>query len=264
MGKKSAYVAKQANQNGFIAYTDEEHATWRDLLERQQKNVRRYTCPEYQEALTRLNLPRDRIPQCDEVSSQLQKVTGWKVAPVAALISFEEFFQMLANKVFPAASFIRRREEMDYLQEPDIFHEIFGHTPLLLDHRFAGFTHAIGRMGVQAGKQDYSWLARLYWFTIEFGLINNSSGLKAYGAGIVSSYSELPYSVENPTPERKPFELMEVLRTPYRIDIHQCIYFTLESFDTLFDLAREDLMPAIKSAQRLGLYEPRYPLPESA
>lgn len=264
MAKKSAYVAKHANHAGFIAYTDEEHAIWQDLFQRQQENISRYACQEYQQALEALNFPRDRIPQCEEISNTLFDATGWKVAPVAALISFEDFFQMLANKVFPAASFIRCREEMDYLQEPDIFHEILGHTPLLLDHRFAEFTHNIGKMGVNAAKQDYSWLARLYWFTIEFGLINTARGMQAYGAGIVSSYSELPYSVESSQPERKPFELIEVLRTPYRIDIHQCIYFTLENFDMLFELAKQDLMPPIKRAQQLGLYKPCYPLGERA
>src|SRR5579859_421111 len=142
MGKGiSKYVAKVPDVDGNIAYTSEEHAVWHDLIVRQRPIVDKYACPEYLDALEKMHFPTDRIPQCSEVSTVLKKHTGWEVAPVPALIPFGQFFQLLADKKFPAASFIRSREEMDYLQEPDIFHEIFGHTPLLTDPRFAEFTH---------------------------------------------------------------------------------------------------------------------------
>jgi phenylalanine-4-hydroxylase len=190
------------------------------------------------------------VPQCEEVSRVLRECTGWEVAPVPALINFTDFFNLLANKRFPAASFIRTREEMEYLQEPDIFHEIFGHTPLLTDPRFAAFTHAYGKAGAAARKEDRPMLARLYWFTVEFGLIHRPRrGLRTYGAGVVSSIGETVYALDSEEPQRKPFDPMDVLRTPYRIDIFQPIYFVIESFDTLFEVAQMDLLALIEKAR---------------
>jgi phenylalanine-4-hydroxylase len=153
---------------------------------------------------------------------------------------------------------------MDYLQEPDIFHEVFGHTPLLTDPRFAEFTYAYGKAGLNASKENRVMLARLYWFTVEFGLINSTGGLKTYGAGIVSSIGETPYSIESDRPIRKPFDPIEVLRTPYRIDIYQTIYFVIDSLDDLFEVARRDLFGLINEARRLGMHEPSYPPAEKA
>ena len=259
MGKTSKYVAKVPDENGFIHYTDEEHRVWRDLITRQRPLVEKYACDDYLNALERMQFPTDRIPQCEEVSAVLRKHTGWEVAPVPALIPFGQFFDLLANKKFPAASFIRSREEMDYLQEPDIFHEIFGHTPLLTDPRFAEFTHAYGQVGAKADKKDHVMLARLYWFTVEFGLINTAKGLKTYGAGVVSSFGETPYAIESDKPVRKPFEPVDVLRTPYRIDIFQTTYFIINSLEDMFNLAHADLMGFIRRARELGMHEPNYP-----
>ena len=259
MGKSSKYVAKVPDAKGYIHYTDEEHAVWHDLIIRQRPIVEKYACPEYLAALELMKFPTDRIPQCDEVSAVLKKHTGWEVAPVPALIPFGEFFALLADKKFPAASFIRSREDMDYLQEPDIFHEIFGHTPLLTDPRFAEFTHAYGKAGVRARKEDHVKLARLYWFTVEFGLIHTAKGLKTYGAGIVSSYGETPYSIDSDKPLRKPFDPIDALRTPYRIDIFQTVYFIINSLDDMYKLAHEDLFALIAEAMRLGMHAPTFP-----
>ncbi len=259
MGKTSKYIAKVPDEKGFIHYTDEEHKVWHDLITRQRPLVEKYACPEYLEALELMRFPTDRIPQCKEVSEVLRKHTGWEVAPVPALIPFGQFFQLLADKKFPAASFIRSREEMDYLQEPDIFHEIFGHTPLLTDPRFAEFTHAYGKAGVRARKEDHVKLARLYWFTVEFGLINTAKGLKTYGAGIVSSYGETPHAIDSDKPIRKPFHPIEALRTPYRIDIFQSVYFIIDSLQDMFDLAHQDLFALIREAEKLGMHEPTFP-----
>jgi phenylalanine-4-hydroxylase len=264
MGKGTNYAAKTPDENGRIPYTPEEDAIWRDLITRQQPIVKKYACQEYLEALERMDFPTDRIPQPDETSAVLRQHTGWEVAPVPALIPFDQFFRLLADKKFPAASFIRSREELDYLQEPDIFHEVFGHTPLLTDPRFAEFTHAYGKAGLNAGKEDRVMLARLYWFTVEFGLINSAGSLKTYGAGIVSSIGETPYSIESDQPLRKPFDPVEVLRTPYRIDIYQTIYFVIDSLDDLFQVARQDLIGLINEARRLGMREPSYPPAEKA
>lgn len=260
MGKKGTkYVAKTPDANGYIHYTDDEHAVWNELITRQMPVVEKYASDEFLNALDRMNFPTDRIPQCNDVSEVLHKATGWEVAPVPALIPFGEFFSLLANKKFPAASFIRSREEMDYLQEPDIFHEIFGHTPLLTDPRFAEFTHAYGLAGLKASKQDRSMLARLYWFTVEFGLMNTSKGLKTYGAGIVSSMGETPYSIESDIPERRPFDPVTMLRTPYRIDIYQTVYYVIDSLDDLFDVAKQDLFALIEEARNQGMLPPTFP-----
>jgi len=258
------YHSRQPDANGFIRYSETEHATWRELFARQLPMLEGRVCQEYIDALALLDLPRDRIPQLDEVSSQLMKHTGWSVAPVPALIDFTSFFRLLANRQFPAATFIRRPEHLDYLQEPDIFHELFGHTPLLTDHRFAAFSEAYGRAGLAAQKSDHAKLARLFWFTVEFGLIRTNEGLRSYGAGIVSSPGELIYALESELPQRRPFDPLDALRTPYRIDIFQTVYFVIESFDELYELAQRNLLPLVEEARRLGMHAPTYPLKEIA
>jgi phenylalanine-4-hydroxylase len=253
MARFSNYVAKQASADGFIRYTDDEHTRWQTLMQHQYQVLPRYAAPVYLEALDRLQLPQDRIPQCAEVSERLLESSGWRVVPVPALIDFSRFFEMLDNRQFPAASFIRSAEEMDFLQEPDIFHEILGHAPLLSDPGYARFVQAYGAAGSRAKPQDRVWLARLFWFTVEFGLIQTDAGIKAFGAGIVSSREELPYSVDDPDVERRAFDVIDILRTPYHIDILQPVYYVLESFEQLFELAQLDLMPLIHEARTLGL-----------
>ena len=216
-------------------------------------NTRKICLVSIPNALERLRLPRNYIPQCEEISSRLQDATGWSIAPVSALIDFSSFFELLSRRQFPAASFIRSRQEMDYLQEPDIFHEILGHAPLLLDESFAGFVQAYGKAGCRASRQERVWLARLFWFTVEFGLLRSENSLKAFGAGIVSSKLELPCSIEDKSVERRPFEIIDILCTPYRIDILQPVYFVLESFEQLFELANQDLIALVRKASNIGL-----------
>jgi phenylalanine-4-hydroxylase len=256
--KSSTYVAKPVDNEGNTQYTEEENQIWHDLITRQTPVVQGRACDEYIHGLNLLNLPQDRIPQCPEVSKALHKATGWTLEPVAALIPFERFFYLLANRKFPAATFIRRREELDYLQEPDIFHEVFGHCPMLTNKACADFTHTYGKLGLDASPEDRAMLAKLYWFTIEFGLINTNAGLRAYGGGILSSKSETKYCVESKVPIRKPFDVLEVLRTPYRIDIIQPIYFVIDDFDVLYHLIDLDLIKLIHEAHRLGMHEPLY------
>jgi phenylalanine-4-hydroxylase len=264
MGKGTKYTAKIPDESGFIHYSEDEHKVWNHLITRQRPVARKYACDEYLEALERMNFPDDRIPQCQEVSEVLHQHTGWRVEPVPALIPFGQFFQLLSEKKFPAASFIRSWEEIDYLKEPDIFHEIFGHTPLLTDPRFAEFTYRYGLAGLMASSADRVMLARLYWFTVEFGLINTAQGLKTYGAGIVSSIGETPYAIDSDVPLRKPFDPVDALRTPYRIDIFQTVYFIINSLDDLYDLAGMDLIELINEARRLGMHEPTFPIDENA
>ncbi len=264
MSTSSAYAARLPDSQGNIAYSNEDNAVWSDLMARQMPNITRYCARPYLDGFARLALPQNRVPQCNEISAMLEPLTGWRVTPVPAVIKFERFFQMLSEKQFPAASFIRNRADFDYIKEPDIFHEIFGHTPLLSDPRFATFSHAIGKAGLRAGPNEYTWLIRLYWFTIEFGLARENGAIKALGSGLASSPTELIYSVLDDVPERREFNIIDIMRTPYRIDIQQPIYFVLDDIDALLAAADRDLLGDVHHAQSLGLFAPTYPPKQKA
>jgi len=259
MSKSGKYSAKLPSEAGYIGYTTDEDAVWHDLITRQLPMLPGRACAPWIRALDKMKLPLDRVPQLPELNRILEPITGWNVCPVPALIPFTEFFKLLANKKFPVATFIRSREEFDYLQEPDIFHEVFGHTPVLTDHRFGAFIEAYGKAGLRADPKDHAMLSRLFWFTVEFGLVNTREGIRAYGSGIMSSPGELVYAIASDIPQRLPFDAIEALRTPYRIDIYQTVYFVLDSFDQLFDLAQQDLLKLITEARRLGMHAPNYP-----
>jgi len=256
---KEPYVSRKPDASGFITYTKAEHDIWATLYERQTKALPGRACPEYLEGLDALRLPHDRVPQLSEVSARLMAATGWQVAAVPALISFKKFFNLLANRQFPAATFIRRPEDLEYLQEPDIFHEVYGHCPLLTNPVYAEFMAIYGQIGTQANEKEQMLLARLYWFTVEFGLIQTAEGLRCYGAGLLSSLSETVYSLESSLPERRALDILNALRTPYRIDIFQTVYFVIQNFQELFDLAKHDLHSALTNAQVLGEFPPTYP-----
>ncbi len=259
MSKSSKYVSHQPDENGQVHWSAEENQIWQELVSRQLEIIKGRACDEYMHGLDLLDLPHDRVPQLDEVSEVLLEHTGWQVEQVPALINFDKFFNLLANKKFPVATFIRSREEFDYLQEPDIFHEIFGHCPLLTNPAFANFTHTYGKLGQAASKEDRAYLARLYWFTVEFGLLNTPQGMRIYGGGILSSPGETIHALESDEAERQPLEPVEVLRTPYRIDIMQPIYYVIDDLDTLFDLSNMDLMALVQKAKALGLHAPKFP-----
>lgn len=266
--KKQPYLSHQPDSHGHIHYSDDEHAMWQALLARQAKQTPNRACVEYLQGLDKLNLPPTRIPQLQDIDEVLQATTGWQTAAVPALISFGKFFKLLANKSFPVATFIRRFEDMNYIEEPDIFHEIIGHCPLLTHPAFATFNETYGKLGLTATKEERGFLARLYWFTIEFGLVGSSiESRRIYGGGILSSPSETVYALSNEPknqpqnrPEYRAFDLLDVLRTPYRIDQIQPIYYVIDELDTLFDIIDSDIMGMVKKAMSLGLFEPTYPL----
>ena len=259
MGKSTKYVARQPDSNGIVPYTEEENAIWAELYARQEKAIQGKACDEFTHGLELLKMPKDRVPQLEEVSRVLRKETGWEVAYVPALIPFGKFFELLANKQFPAATFVRTREELDYLQEPDIFHELFGHTPLLTNPHFAEFTHNYGKLGYAASKEDRVFLARMYWFTVEFGLLQPPGGdLKIYGGGILSSIGETDYAMHSPKAIRKPFDIVEALRTPYRIDIMQPLYYVIENMAQLSEINGMDVMAKVAEARALGLHPPLF------
>lgn len=259
MAKTSSYTSKQSDANGVIHWSDDENQIWHELITRQLSCIQGKACDEFFVGLDKLQLPQDRIPQLSEVSAVLQQTTGWQCAEVPALINFEAFFKLLADKKFPVATFIRRREHFDYLQEPDIFHEIFGHCAMLTNPAFSEFTHKYGQLGLAASKQERVYLARLYWFTVEFGLLKQNDELKIYGGGILSSPGETEYAIHSAKPERLELNPLDVLRTPYRIDIMQPKYYLLEQINDLFDLAQMDVMSLVKQAMQLGLFAPTFP-----
>ncbi|WP_201558096.1 phenylalanine 4-monooxygenase [Psychrobacter sp. 72-O-c] len=260
--EKQPYVSHQIDANGHIDYSDDEHATWETLLDSQSKQIPNRACSEYLIGLDKLNLPTTKIPQLYDIDTVLQDTTGWQTAAVPALISFGKFFKLLANKRFPVATFIRRSEDMNYIEEPDIFHEIVGHCPLLTHPAFAAFNETYGKLGLNASKEERMCLARLYWFTIEFGLVGQSSdqgkeSRRIYGGGILSSPSETVYALSD-EPDCREFDLLDVLRTPYRIDHIQPIYYAIDDLDTLFDILNSDIMGYVKKAMSLGLFDATY------
>lgn len=258
MTATTTYVAKEPDSHGRIHYTADENSVWSDLITAQLPRVKTRCAGEYLHGLRMLKLSKSTIPDCALLSQQLQEISGWQVEPVPAIIGFERFFGMLASRTFPVASFIRRREHFDYVEEPDIFHEVFGHTPLLCNQHIADFSQTIGEAGLQADSKDHAWLIRLYWFTVEFGLIRKNDRLKALGAGLASSTAELSNALDNPAVVHKPFDVLDILRTPYRIDIPQPVYFVLNSVDDLSGIDSAQLMQSVSEAKRLGMHAPMF------
>lgn len=258
MSKQSKYVSKQSDENGYIKWQDDENLRWQRLYERQIKLLAGRACDQYMQGIELLKMPSDKIPQLGDIDKVLLATTGWRTAQVPALINFTEFFTLLANKQFPVATFIRSEEEFDYLQEPDVFHEIFGHCPLLTNSAFAHFTNTYGKLGLAASKEDRIYLARLYWFTVEFGLLQTANGTRIYGGGILSSPGETIYSLESDMPQRMQMDPLAAMRTPYRIDIMQPLYYILEDANDLDALADMDLMSLVETAKKLGLFAPKF------
>lgn len=258
MSKQSKYVSKQADENGIIHWSEDENTRWQRLYERQMKLLEGRACNQYMQGVELLGMSADQIPQLKDIDKVLLDTTGWRTAQVPALINFTEFFTLLANKEFPVATFIRSEEEFDYLQEPDVFHEIFGHCPLLTNKAFANFTQTYGKLGLAASKEDRVFLARLYWFTVEFGLLNTPDGLRIYGGGILSSPGETLHALESDKPERVALTPIDAMRTPYRIDIMQPIYYVLQQANDLDEMADMDLMSIVEDAKKLGLFTPKF------
>ena len=229
---------------GWDSYTGEEHAIWRTLFERQEKILVGRACDEFMAGLEGLGVAADGIPDFRRLSDILLETTGWQIVAVSGLVPDGIFFEHLANRRFPSTCFIRTRAQLDYLQEPDVFHDIYGHVPLLMNPVFADYMQAYGQGGLKASGQDaLRYLARLYWYTVEFGLIRTAAGLRIYGSGILSSAGESVYCLEDPRPNRIRFDLRRVMRTRYRIDDFQQTYFVIDNFQQLFDATRPDFAP---------------------
>ncbi|WP_069300172.1 phenylalanine 4-monooxygenase [Neptunicoccus sediminis] len=246
-----AYASKLADDTGFYDYTADEHAVWAELFERQIAFLKGRICSEYLEGVDLLGLKAASVPQLRDVDKRLGALTNFGVEGVPAIIPPSQFYTLLADRKFPVATFLRRREDMDYIEEPDLFHEVFGHCPLLTNQAYTDFIEAFGKIAVELGK-GYRWhLFRLFWFTIEFGMINTPDGLRGYGAGVASSPSEADFACSGKA-VYTPADLMTMLRTPYRIDIVQPQYFVIDSFEDLPKLLETDLKAAIDEAKALG------------
>ena len=226
------------------AYTPQEHATWQTLYARQARLLPGRAAQAYIEGLKTLPIAADTIPDFRKLSDALMARTGWQIVAVPGMVPNDVFFDHLANRRFPAGQFIRKAHELDYLQEPDVFHDVFGHVPMLMNPVMADFMQAYGEGGKRAERLGVlDRLARLYWYTVEFGLVEEAGAVRVYGAGILSSFSETRFALESPSPNRIGFDLRRVMRTLYRIDEFQESYFVLPSFDSLLDFASTDFAP---------------------
>jgi phenylalanine-4-hydroxylase len=230
----------------WASYTETDHSTWATLFARQQEILPLRASRTFLDNLARMGMHGDGIPKFDDLNAVLRKTTGWELVGVEGLLPELTFFDHLANRRFPVTWWIRKPEQLDYLSEPDLFHDLFGHVPLLMEPVFADYMQAYGRGGVKAhgiGGDALTNLTRLYWYTVEFGLIREPDGLRIYGSGIVSSKGESIHCLESPAPNRIGFDLRRIMRTRYRIDTFQKTYFVIDSFEQLMDATRPDFAP---------------------
>lgn len=233
-------------------YSETDHEVWRTLFRRQQAQLGQQACREFLDSAEIMGMSDAAIPRFSDLNRVLEATTGWRIIGVEGLLPELDFFEHLANRRFPVTWWIRRPEQLDYLSEPDLFHDLYGHVPLLMTPMFADYMQAYGQGGLRAhgfGPQALAQLTRLYWYTVEFGLINTSEGLRIYGAGILSSKGECNYSLNSPAPNRVGFDLRRVMGTRYRIDTYQKTYFVIDSFQQLFEATLADFEPVYRQLE---------------
>ncbi|PWJ38504.1 phenylalanine 4-hydroxylase [Sediminitomix flava] len=225
----------------YAKYTSEDLEVWSKLYHRQMKQLPGIAENAFLEGVQKIGFREDKIPNFEEMNKRLQEITGWEVAVVAGLIPNKEFFELLQNKKFPASTWFRKLEELDYLEEPDMFHDVFGHVPILTNHDFCGFLQGLSTIALRHIENEWiiELISRLYWYTVEFGLIETSEGLQVYGAGILSSSGESIYSIESDIPQRVPFDIHDIISTPYIKDRFQEKYWIITSYKQLFDCVEE-------------------------
>jgi phenylalanine-4-hydroxylase len=242
---------------GWEHYSAQEHGVWRTLFERQSKLLPGRACDAFVRGMAELPIGADQIPDFRRLSDALMQRTGWQVVAVPGLVPDEVFFDHLANRRFPSGQFIRKPHQLDYLEEPDVFHDVFGHVPMLMNPIIADFIQAYGEGGLRAQRLGkLAQLARVYWYTVEFGLLQQADGLRIYGAGIVSSFSESKFAIDDESPNRVRFDLERVMRTNYRIDDFQETYFVIRDLDELLELARIDFAPVYERVSAQPELEP--------
>ena len=244
-GKVPVYATGVVDQP-WDDYSDVDHGVWKALYQRQREILVGRASDEFLQAQDMMGMSPDRIPRFAELNAVLEAATGWTIVGVEGLLPELDFFEHLANRRFPVSWWIRRPDQLDYIEEPDLFHDLFGHVPLLMIPAFADYMQAYGRGGVKAhgiGADALANLTRLYWYTVEFGLIRQHDGLRIYGSGIVSSKGESIHCLESAAPTRIGFDLERIMRTRYRIDSYQKTYFVIDSFEQLMDATRPDFTP---------------------
>jgi phenylalanine-4-hydroxylase len=234
------------------SFSADDHAMWTRLFNRQMPVLKGRACNEYLDGIKKLGLTAEGgIPKYDEVSAKLMALTGWKLVTVAGYLPIDVFWGHLAKRQFPVTTFIRTPDEIDYLQEPDIFHDLFGHVPMLTHPEFAEYFHAFGEGGLRAIEHGYSpLLETLYWFTVEFGLINTDEGMRIYGAGIVSSKGESEFCLSEKATQVA-YDMQRVMATKFRIDTFQNLYFVIDSFKQLMDSTAVDFLPVYEAVEKM-------------
>jgi phenylalanine-4-hydroxylase len=238
------------------AYSEAEHELWRRLYRRQESLVARRACDEFNQALEVLDFSQ-AIPRFDAINRKLAAASGWQLVAVPGLVPDLTFFEHLANRRFPVTVWLREPAEFDYIVEPDVFHDFFGHVPMLFNPVFADYMQAYGRGGIKAHALGaIEMLARLYWYTVEFGLIDTPKGLRTYGAGILSSGGEISYCLESPDPNRIGFDLLRIMQTRYKIDTYQETYFVIRGFEQLFEATAPDFTPYYEALRGREPYPP--------
>jgi len=242
---------------GWEHYSAEEHGVWKTLFERQTRLLPGRACDAFVHGMSELPIGADQIPDFRRLSDLLMQRTGWQVVAVPGLVPNDVFFEHLAHRRFPSGQFIRKPHQLDYLEEPDVFHDVFGHVPLLMNPVIADYIQAYGVGGLRAQKLGVlEMLARVYWYTVEFGLVKQDDGLRIYGAGIASSATETVFALDDASPNRLRFDLERVMRTDNRIDDLQETYFVIESLDELLALARTDFGPIYERVRGQSEYSP--------
>lgn len=249
-------------EQNWASYSAQDHATWQTLFERQTRLLPGRACAAFAQGMQALPMSAQQIPDFDQLNEVLHARARWRVVAVPGLVPDEVFFEHLANRRFPVGNFIRKPHELDYLQEPDVFHDLFGHVPILLNPAMADYIQAYGEGGLKAqGLGVLQQLARVYWYTVEFGLVREDGALRIYGAGILSSNTESVFSLDDASPNRIAFDVERVLRTRYRIDDFQETYFVLRDLDQLLELATIDFTPLYQRVKGQPEYVPGDVLP---
>lgn len=263
MPTDTSYTALTPDAAGRYIYTATDDATWRTLFDRQMAFLPGKVAPEYLSGVAALRLTGTKTPQVIDIDARLKKISGAGAEGVPAIIPPTRFFTLLSERKFPVATFLRRPEHMDYIEEPDLFHEVFGHCPMLTNAAFADFVQGFGQRALAMDKTYRWYMFRLFWFTVEFGMIRTAKGLRAFGAGIVSSPAEAAHALSS-NAQVKDFDLLDIFRTPYRIDIVQPLYFAVHSFDDLAHSLAADFAALIDEAKHLGDHAPLFESPEVA
>ena len=258
-----AQLLQQNNANTYrssnrVTYSEQDNLMWHSIYDKQVNTLKGRVYDHFFDLLNELSLSKDRVPQLYEVSNTLKNKAGWTISRVEGLIPYNDFFNLLANKIFPSTAYIRQFES--FSRDPDIFHELFGHCPMLLDKNYSTFLSNIAKFALQCPRLEQIVIQRFLWYTIEVGIIKTSQGLRIYGGALISSSQESVYALESKEPEKKRFDLLSVSRSPYRADVLQSMYYIIDDFEELYDfeLSLDKISMVTNAARLLGEYPAKF------